>query len=99
MAQIPTSRRDDSQNALRTLPPEAKPELRQEHEALSAFVGTWRGTGRGNGEDAMVEETYEWVEGKFFLHSRFDQRFGSVPHIGVGVIGYNAQTRRYFATT
>jgi hypothetical protein len=78
--------------------PEPKPVRGAEQERLGVFVGDWRGQGAGgDGTPMVATEIYDWVEGRFFLSSRFDQRVGENWHTGVGVLGFDPKSRSYFA--
>ncbi|WP_372784242.1 DUF1579 family protein [Phenylobacterium sp.] len=95
MTEISSSDRDAGRDPKR-LPPEAKPQRGPEHEKLAVFLGDWRGKGTGGaGSDMTTVETYDWVDGKFFLETHFDQKVGEASHIGVGTIGYDPDTRAY----
>jgi len=83
--------------AAKPLAPEAKPQRGPEHDKLAVFVGDWRGEGAGGaGSPMTTRETYDWVEGKFFLVTRFDQKVGEARHIGEGLIGYDPEAGTYF---
>jgi hypothetical protein len=87
----------EPRSAAQPLAPEAKPQRGPEHEKLAAFLGYWRGHGTGGAGSKMTAlESYDWVEGKFFLINRFDQQVGQASHIGIGLIGYDPQARTYF---
>jgi hypothetical protein len=59
--------------------PEPKPVRGAEQERLGVFVGDWRGQGAGgDGTPMVATEIYDWIEGRFFLSSRFDQRVGRI---------------------
>jgi hypothetical protein len=96
VTQISSSDRDDGRDAKR-LPPEAKPQRGPEHEKLAVFLGDWRGKGTGGaGSEMTTLESYDWIEGKFFLLTHFDQKVGEASHIGVGTIGYDAESGTYW---
>jgi len=87
----------EPRSAAQALGPESKPQRGPEHEKLAVFVGDWRGEGSGGaGTPMTTRETYDWVEGKFFLVTRFDQKVGGASHIGEGLIGYDPEARTYF---
>jgi hypothetical protein len=76
---------------------EAKPKRGPEHERLAVFTGDWRGEGAGaEGSKMTTRESYDWVEGKFFLVTNFDQKVGGASHIGVGLMGYDPEAQTYF---
>jgi Protein of unknown function (DUF1579) len=80
------------------LAPEPKPVRGAEQEKLGVFVGDWRGQGvSGDGTPMTTSEIYDWVEGRFFLSNRFDQQVGKNRHTGVGVLGFDPNSRSYFA--
>jgi hypothetical protein len=92
----PAAGRQDASAAAQALPPEAKPQRGPEHDKLAVFLGDWRGQGTGGGGSPMTTlESYDWIEGKFFLLSRFDQKVGEARHVGVATIGYDPQDRTY----
>jgi hypothetical protein len=64
-----------------------------EHERLAALVGTWKTEGRvkagpwGSAAPIAAEDTYEWLDGGFFLIHRFDALVGTQDVKGIEVIG------------
>jgi hypothetical protein len=79
----------------KALAPEPKPRRGAEHERLEMFIGDWRGTGAGGQGGKMATlESYDWVEGRFFLTCRFDQQ-SEVSHIGVSTIGFDRSAGGY----
>lgn len=91
----PVGGQGEGQASPRSLAPEAKPQRGPEHERLSVFIGDWRGQGHGGDTPMTTLETYDWVEGRFFLVTRFNQQIGEAAHIGVGAIGYDAGSGAY----
>jgi hypothetical protein len=91
-----SSNTDRTSGGAKPLAPEPKPERGAAHEKLAVFIGDWRGQGTGGaGSEMTTRETYDWIEGKFFLENRFDQQVGKASHIGVGLIGYDAEAGTY----
>jgi hypothetical protein len=87
---------DDTRRRATSIAPEAKPERGPAQEKLAIFVGDWRGKGFGGaGSEMTTVETYDWIDGKFFLETRFDQAVGAARHVGVGLIGHDAQAGTY----
>ena len=78
------------ENAPRILTPD--PSLKE----LNIFTGEWNVEGR-NADDAPFiagakiqgTESYEWLEGNFFLVYKWSRHFGSSEHSGIGLIGYD----------
>jgi hypothetical protein len=73
------------------------------HHQLESLVGSWkiRGHNRSNvpgtpDSEVKGEESYEWIPGNFFLLYRWDRRFNEGSHKGIGLIGYDDKTQKYF---
>jgi hypothetical protein len=73
------------------------------HARMLDFLGRWQTVGRtGPGApvpnvDVTGYEIYDWAPGRFFVTHQFDRRIGEDEHKGIGVLGYDAATQRYFA--
>lgn len=72
-----------------------------EHEKLAVWIGDWRAEGAsyaadGARSDWRSEESVEWLPGEFFVVQRWNEHGTGEPFIGLGVIGYDAETKRYF---
>ncbi|CAN5492175.1 hypothetical protein BH09BAC3_BH09BAC3_38510 [soil metagenome] len=71
----------------------------KELQQLSIFLGKWQVEGQ-NHENAPVgpgnkingEETYEWMQGEFFMISKWDRQIGEVNHTGIGLIHYDTES-------
>jgi hypothetical protein len=79
------------------------PILKPEHKRLHVFAGRWKVVGWNRdsapiapGAKIIGEETYEWLTGGFFMVSRFQHHFGDDAHIGMGTMGYDADSHAYF---
>jgi hypothetical protein len=89
------------QTAIMQIP--TKPQIGPYHEHLSDFVGTWSLKEKDGLTPAQVpreisgQETFRWMIGGYFLEYRFDRVFDGKRHTGLGVIGYDESTKRYFA--
>ena len=72
-----------------------------EHELLNVFVGKWSTQGQTEpGPSAPAVEivgtdTYEWLEGGFFLIHRVDVRIGDEHVHAIEIIGYDAASKAY----
>lgn len=71
-------------------------------EKLIPFVGSWNGSGvflEGAGESAgaqlVVSDTYEWLEGNFFLVDSNVLDYGSGKLKAHRIFGYNETTKMY----
>lgn len=77
----------------------AKPGL--EHQRLDAFVGTWntegqvRASSSGPAVRIAAIDTYQWLEGGFFLLHRWDAQMPDGNTKGIEVIGYDAASKTY----
>lgn len=83
------------------------PERGPEHERLRAFLGKWHAEGksfatgqskddpRGSIEKWVSDETFEWLPGEFFIIQRWDALIGANEFKGIGIIGYDPETRSY----
>ncbi len=73
------------------------------HEVLDRFVGHWAVHGQNplasveDGEGVTGVETFEWLIGEYFLEYRWDRVLAHGWHHGVGLIGYDADERAFFA--
>jgi Protein of unknown function (DUF1579) len=79
-----------------TPPPD--PELQR----LAPLLGTWtseehtRDSVLGPGVPVVSNETFEWLEGGYFMVSSYETRFGDEPvQIGVNYWGYDAAEERF----
>jgi hypothetical protein len=72
-----------------------------EHKRLATFVGSWSTAGvvRGDSDDPPVTfqatDTYEWLDGGFFLVHRWDARMPDGSTKGIEIIGYDAANKTY----
>ena len=71
-----------------------------EHEKLAVFVGHWHAEGTNYDIDGKTspwvsDEHVEWLPGRFFVVQRWHAN-PDAPFIGMGVIGYDAEAKRYF---
>jgi hypothetical protein len=86
------------------LKPTSKPQIGPQHEHLEEFIGEWRlkqkdGLTKANVPQQITGvDTYQWMDGNYFLLFTFHRYFDRKLHKGIGVIGYNEATRKYFAT-
>jgi len=97
MSERPNAEGHRDATKARPLPSEVKPERGAEHEKLAIFVGDWRGKGTGGGTPMTTRESYDWIEGKYFLQVRFDQEIARSSHIGLGILGYDSAAKAYRA--
>lgn len=74
------------------------------HKYLQPFAGRWRveGHNAAGAPDAAKEavrgiESYEWLEGEFFLLNRFDRTSATHHFMGMGWIGYDATNGAYLS--
>ena len=71
------------------------------HQRLNKFVGQWDMEGQqlagpfGSSAKITAVETFEWLEGEFFLICRFDGRVGSATANCIEIIGHDASTESY----
>jgi hypothetical protein len=68
----------------------------KEHTLLEAFIGNWAVEGEnfvvGPNEaqtDVKGIETYEWLNGGFFMVYKWDRYFGTESHKGIGIISHD----------
>lgn len=72
-----------------------------EHVLLGGFVGSWRTSGEVLTPEAhsapfRARDTYEWLDGRFFLLHRWDAEMPDGVTKGIEVIGYDPSRRTYF---
>lgn len=71
------------------------------HEKMNAFAGEWKTTGKVYAAAGTPElpinatDTYEWLEGGFFLVHRWDAQIGGKRHTGMEIMSYDAETDIY----
>lgn len=79
-----------------------KPILGEAHERLRAFVGNWQVEGKSYADGSTVEwlgeESYEFLEGDYFLVGHFHAKVGKDAFNGMMVIGYDEGRDEYFST-
>lgn len=92
-----TERDPDATTSRTAQPPKPGPE----HRRLDVFVGTWDTQGRTkaspSGPPAKIvgTDSYEWLDGGFFLVHRVDVRIGAEQVTGLEIIGYDASSQTY----
>ncbi len=76
----------------------------KELEQLDIFVGKWKveeQTIKGSLVDALDAvrgiATYDWLAGKFYLITKWSNKFGDDSHIGIGVIGFDQSAGIFMA--
>ena len=81
-----------------------EPDHGPSRQQLDAFVGRWivegtNGTGApaSTGAEMQGTESYEWLEGEFYLINRWDRHFGQNRHTGISFIGYDSSLGEYFS--
>ena len=86
----------DDQAAFAVAPPD--PQLRR----LEPLLGTWRSEGQtrasilGPGVPVTSTETFDWLDGGYFLVSTYETTFGDEPtQTGVNYWGYDADSQRF----
>lgn len=86
-------------NKPRTVFPEKGPA----HFHMNAITGRWRVQGYNSpsapdseGEFVSGEESYEWLDGHYFLVHRFERHIGSNRISGMGWIGYDPGSGSYY---
>ena len=74
------------------------------HKHLEPFAGEWKVEGHNatgapgvDGRWVSGTESYEWLDGEFFLVNRFDRGKGAGHFKGVGWIGYDAVNGAYLS--
>lgn len=74
------------------------------HHYLEPFTGRWKveGHNAAGAPDAEAEkvsgtESFEWLEGEYFLVNRFDRGQGANRFNGLGWIGYDAMNGAYLS--
>ena len=72
-----------------------------EHERLGVWIGEWRAEGTNYAADGakspwLSDESVEWLAGRFFVVQRWNEHGSAEPFIGLGVMGYDSETKRYF---
>lgn len=77
-----------------------QPTRGREHDALEVWVGAWRAEGTNYARDGttskwLSDETVEWLAGEFFVVQRWNEHGSKAPFIGLGVIGYAAESKTY----
>lgn len=72
-----------------------------QHQRLGVFVGKWTTQGRTKATpsapaaEIVGTDTYEWLEGGFFLVHRVDVRMGAEQVKGLEIIAYDASSETY----
>jgi hypothetical protein len=72
-----------------------------DHERLGLLVGRWKTDGFvrpgdwGPSARIVAVDTYEWLDGGFFLFHRFDAVVGPDEVKGIEIIGYDPESRNY----
>lgn len=70
---------------------------------FKVFIGTWNTKGevlRTVGAPAtmlLATDTYRWLPGKYFIVHEVDARFGEQPNRSMEVMGYDLESKKYFA--
>ena len=81
------------------------PDRAAELDALEAFVGQWKTTGQqiegtvGPAAGIDVAESYEWLDGKYFLIHHFKGDLGGNDAACIEIIGYDAEKGVYVIDT
>jgi hypothetical protein len=76
-----------------------------EHQQLGLLVGRWKTEGFvrpgewGPSARIVAVDTYEWLDGGFFLFHRFDAVVGPEEVKGIEIIGYDAASGNYRGTS
>lgn len=72
---------------------------------FEVFIGTWNTTGEVLATDEndagrlIATDTYRWLPGRRFVVHEVDARFDGAPSRSMEVVGFDASTRRYAATS
>src|SRR5687768_10667778 len=72
-----------------------------DHKRLQVFVGRWRTLGQTIATDSapamsiVGTDSYEWLDGGFFLVHHVDVRMGDQAMRGIEIIGYDRATNSY----
>jgi Protein of unknown function (DUF1579) len=72
-----------------------------EHEQLGLLVGRWKTEGFvrpgdwGPSARIVAVDSYEWLDGGFFLFHRFDAVVGQEEVKGIEIIGYDPESKNY----
>ena len=80
---------------------ETEPRRAPELDRLEAFLGKWHTTGQqiegplGPAAKIDVKESYEWLEGKYFLVHNFKGDVGGNDAACIEIIGYDAEKGVY----
>jgi hypothetical protein len=90
-------RDDETTRSTADVPP-PDPELQR----LQPLLGTWRSTDHTNdsmlgpGVPVTSVETFDWLEGGYFLVQTYETVFGAEPpQKGVNYLGYDSEARRF----
>ena len=81
------------------------PRRARELDALEAFLGEWHTTGKqiegtvGPAAGIDVRESYEWLEGKYFLVHHFKGDLGGNDAACIEITGYDAEKGVYVIET
>jgi hypothetical protein len=81
------------------------PERSSELDKLEIFTGKWHTTGKqlegvvGPAADIDVRESYEWLDGKYFLVHHFKGDLGGNEAACIEMIGYDPETKKYSVNT
>ena len=93
MAQQATAQKEKS--------PQRAPEL----DSLQPFIGKWHTTGKqiegtvGPAADIDIEESYEWLDGKYFLVHHFKGDLGGNDAACIEIIGFDPEAKNYTVHT
>jgi hypothetical protein len=80
---------------------QAAPKPNAAHKRLEVFIGKWKTEGQTiastNARPVRVAgtDTYEWLDGGFFLIHRVDVRMGDEEVKAIEIIGYDASNQTY----
>ena len=81
------------------------PQRAAELDALETFLGKWKTTGKqiegtiGPAAGIAVEESYEWLDGKYFLIHNFKGDLGGSDAACIEMIGYDTEKGVYVIDT
>jgi hypothetical protein len=72
------------------------------HQALQVWLGRWRAEGTvfhadGSTSPWLSDESYEFLDGGFFVIQRWNEHGGDEPFVGVGVLSYDLASDEYAA--
>jgi hypothetical protein len=93
---------ENSQSARKTVGSTTSLSERPEFR-LDAFVGEWRGQGlvfqpgRDAGQMATAKDSFEWMEGQFFLVHQWTWKFGTELFQGLEMLGWDIEKNQFFS--